>query len=352
MKKIVAFVLIAVMAAGFAACSPSTPTSNVDTYTINFLNWGEYIDPDLISEFETEFPNIKVKMTTVGSNEEMYTVCATEGSQIDIVVISDYMVERFIKENLLGQLDLTAIPNINNIMDYAKTRTFDSEVKWSAPYMYGTVGIVYNKSLVDDEVDSWDILWNEKFEKQIMMYDSVRDSMMVALIKLGYDLNTTDKAQLEAAGQLLLEQKKLVLAYGTDDIKDAMAAGNVALAVDYSGAAAAAIMENEDLGYVVPKEGSNIWVDNLVILKATKNKSACETFINFLLDSENAARNSTYIGYSNPDPKAMDALLEEYPDNPAIEVTPEQISRCKYYVDLGENIKSYNDVWMKVKTAG
>ncbi len=319
--------------------------------TIYLLNWGEYLEPTLIDQFQKENPDIIVKFTNTSSNEEMYTVCATEGSEIDIAVPSDYLVERMVKENLLAELDLKNIPNFKYVEEMSKTRSFDPESKYSVPYMMGTVGIVYNSKLVDEPVDSWDILWNKKYANKILMYDSIRDSMMVALAKLGYDINTTDKAQLEEAGQLLIEQKPLVYAYLTDEIKTSMISGTVALAVDYSGAAVSAIQENPDLRYVVPKEGSNVWVDNLVVLKSSKHKEAAERFINFLCDPEVAKKNSEYIGYTTPNAEAMKNMDPEYLNNPAYNIDSETLKRCVYYKDLGDALSLYNDVWMKIRTA-
>ncbi len=265
MKRIFSLFLALVMLAALCcSCSGGAKT------TLYLLNWGEYLDPALIEEFEEQNPDIRVNMTTTTTNEEMYTVCATEGTKIDIVVPSDYLVERFIAEDLLAELDFSNIPNFQYVEKAAQNRTFDPENKYSVPYFIGTVGIVYNKTLVDEEVDSWGILWDEKYANQIMMYDSIRDSMMVALAYLGYDINTTDPEELAEAGDLLLAQKPLVRGYGADNIKYDMIGGGVALGVDYSGSAVQAIMENEDLAYVVPKEGSNVWMDNFVVLKSSR----------------------------------------------------------------------------------
>lgn len=349
MKKIIALALCLIMV--LACLSFSGCSSSGDVTELFVLNWGEYLDPDLIAQFEAENKDIKIKYSTTTSNEEMYTVCATEGTKIDITVPSDYLVERFIKEDLIAELDLNNIPNFKYVEKVSGTRTFDPQSKYSIPYMMGTVGIVYNTKLVDDTVDSWEILWNEKYSKNIMMYDSIRDSMMVALCLKGYDINTTDKAQLEEAGLLLEKQKPLVLSYGTDNIKSDMVAGARALAVDYSGAAVAAITENPDLNYVVPKEGSNVWVDNLVVLKSSPHKEAAERFINFLCDPEVSAKNSEYIGYTTPNEAAMEYLDPELLNNPAYVITDDVLARCTYFKDLGDDLQLYNDIWMKIKTA-
>lgn len=346
MKRILCLIVALVMAVVlFAGCSGGAKT------TLYLLNWGEYMDPELLKEFEAQNPDIKVKMTTTTSNEEMYTVCATEGTKIDIVVPSDYLVERFVQEDLLAELNLSNIPNFKYVEKAAQNRTFDPENKYSVPYFIGTVGIVYNKKLVNEEVDSWSILWNEKYAKKIMMYDSIRDSMMVALSSLGYDINTTNPEELAEAGELLLAQKPLVRGYGTDNIKDDMIGGSVALAIDYSGSAVQAIMENEDLAYVVPKEGSNVWMDNLVVLKSSKNKEAAERFINFMCEPEVAAQNSEFVGYTTPNDAALEFVDEEFTSNSAYTIPDGVLDRCVYFKDLGDGLQLYNDVWMKVKTS-
>lgn len=330
-----------------AACGKSGQKT-----TLYVLNWGEYLDPDLIKEFEDQNPDIKINYTTTTSNEEMYTICATEGSKIDLLVPSDYMIERLIAEDLLAELDLSNIPNFEYVKEAASTCTFDPESKYSIPYLMGTLGIVYNTKLVDDPVDSWDILWDEKYAGKIMMYDSIRDSIAVALCKLGYDLNTADPDQLREAGELLKQQKPLVLAYGTDNIKYDMIGGNVALGVDYSGSATEAILENSDLAYVVPKEGSNIWVDSMVVLKSSQHKEAAERFINFLCDPEITARNSDYVGYTTPNSKAEEYVDPELLAADSYHISEDVIARCKYYKDLdADTLALWNSVWMEVKTA-
>ncbi|MGI6664571.1 MAG: ABC transporter substrate-binding protein [Christensenellaceae bacterium] len=345
-KKIFALLMVLVVLSTLVmACGGSGKT------TLNVLNWGEYLEPELIQEFEKANPDIKINYSTTVSNEEMYTVSTTKDSKVDLIVPSDYLVERLINEDMAAELDLSNIPNFKYVEDAAKTRTFDPDSKYSIPYMMGTVGIVYNKTLVDDPVDSWEILWDEKYSGKIMMYDSIRDSLMVGLSRLGYDINTTDQAQVEEAGELLKEQRPLVLSYGTDNIQYDMIGGSVALAVDYSGAAAAAIMENDDLDYIVPKEGSNIWVDNLLVMKNSKNKETAERFINFLCDPEVAARNAEYIGYTTPNKEAEAYIDAELLENPAYLITDDIIARCAYFRDLGDGLSIYNDVWMDVKTS-
>jgi len=331
---------------GFAGCGPKKTE-------LVFLNWGEFLDPELEAIFEEENPDIDLKQKYVTSNEEMYTLCTTEGTEIDMLVPSDYLVQQLMSLGLLAKIDTSALENYKYVERTAESRSFDSNAEYSIPYMMGTVGIVYNKTMVTEPVTSWSILFDEKYQKQVIMYDSQRDSMMVAFMLLGYDLNTTDPDEINEAADLLIEQKNsgVVLGYGTDDIKTSMISGSAALAVDYSGAAVAAIMENPDLDYVVPEEGSNIWVDNLVILESSEHKEAAMRFIDFLCRPDIAARNAEYIGYTTPNDGALELLSDELLSNPAYVISDDVAARCDYYVDLGEDIKLYVDAWMKVKTS-
>lgn len=345
MKKALSLVLVVILTIVLCLTGCSGKEKKI---VVNFLNWGEYMDPDVVNEFNAMQDEIEIVCKYTTSNEEMYALCSTEGSEIDIIVPSDYMVERMINEGLLAKMDYKGMENYENIKAYSESRTFDPNSEYSVPFMCGTLGIVYNTKLVDDEVKSWDILWDEKYSGKIMMYSSIRDTMAVALSRLGYDINSTNPEEIKEAGATLMEQRPLVLAYGTDDIKTSMVGGAVALAMDYSGGAAAAIMENPDLSYVVPEEGSNVWVDNLVILENSDVKEAAMTFINYLMDTEISARNVEYIGYSSPDPKAMELVSEELQSNPALYVTDDMVARCKYFVDLGDALSYYNDEWMKI----
>lgn len=348
MKKTIAVIVVLVMAFSlFAGCGGGGGTEKKD---LHILSWGDYIDMDLIQEFKDANPDLNVVYTTTTSNEEMYAIAATTDCQIDIMIPSDYMIEKMTKNDLLAEINVNNIENFKYVADYAKTCTFDPDSKYSVPYTYGTLGILYNTKLVDDVVDSWDILWNEKYSKKIAMYDSVRDSMAVALIKLGYSINSKNPEELKAAGEELIKQKPLVYTYGTDNLKDEMVAGGCAMAVMYSGDAIFAMQDNEDLAYAVPKEGSNIWADNFVVLKNSDNMEGAERFINFMLDPENSAKNTDYLCYSNPSPEALKLLTEtDLLENEAFIVTEDQRNRCEYFTDVEDALEYYNDEWMRLK---
>jgi len=347
-RRILTFILAVAMV--FAAAIPLSACGQSQT-ELYILNWGDYIEPTLVGQFESENPDIKVNMRALTSNEEMYTLIASGDSEIDMVVPSEYMVEKMLKEDMLAQIDLNQIPNFKYVEAFSKQRDYDPESKWSIPYTYGTLGILYNTKMVSDPVTSWNILWDEKYSGKIFMYDSIRDTLGVSLKRLGLSMNSTSKDELDRAANELIKERPLVLAYGTDDLRDAMIGDSGALAVMYSGDAAYCIQQNADLDYAVPEEGSNIFVDNFVILKDSKNKEAAERFINFMLDPKVSAKNTEYIGYSTPNVEALKQIDQSLLDNHAFNITQDQIERCEYYTDLGDFIEYYNDVWMKVKTS-
>lgn len=316
--------------------------------TLRIYNWGDYIDPDVLQQFEDENPDIHVVYDTFDSNESMLAKM-DGGVQYDILVPSDYMIEKLIAEDRLAELDLSKIENYANINDSFKSLAYDPENKYSVPYMWGTLGILYNTSMVNETVDSWNILWNDAYKGQIIMYDSSRDSLAVALRKLGYSVNTKNDSEIQAAADALTAQKPLVKAYMTDAIKQAMIGGSGALAVVYSGDAILCMDENEDLAYAVPKEGSNIWFDSLVVTKDCQNMDAAYRFINFMCDPDVAAKNSAYIGYSTPNKTALEKMDADIKNDPAYNPSAEVIAKCEVYLDLGDKTDLYNQLWEKVK---
>jgi spermidine/putrescine transport system substrate-binding protein len=341
LKKKLFLIFVIVAALIFSGCGGEKQE------TLNVFNWGEYIDEDLISKFEEE-TGIKVNYETFSTNEDMYVKVKSGGSSYDVLIPSDYMIEKMVKEDLLQELDFSKIPNIINISPMFQDLVFDPDNKYSVPYFWGTVGILYNTEQVDDVVDSWDILWNEKYANKILMMDSQRDSLAVALKKLGYSMNTRNEAELEEAKQELIKQKPLVLAYIVDEIRDKMLSGEGAVAVAWSGDAMDVILSGETFNYVVPKEGSNFWIDAMVIPANAKNPDAAHKFINFMTDPENAAANSEYIGYSTPNEAALDLLPEEMINSSVAYPSQEVIDNCEIFRDPGEFISVYNRIWTEV----
>lgn len=320
-----------------------------DKPILNVYNWGDYIDPDVIKDFEEEF-NVKVNYNTFATNEDMYVSIAKGGTSYDVAFPSDYMIERMISEGLLAEINKDNIPNIKYIGEEYLDLDFDPGNKYSVPYMWGTFGILYNKTMVDDVVDSWDILWNEKYAGQILMLDSQRDSIGVSLKRLGYSMNTRDLNELEEAKNELIKQKPLVYAYVGDDVKQLMVAEEAALAVVWSGDAVAMMWENENLEYVYPKEGTNIWFDNMVIPKNAKNKELAEQFINFLNRPDIAARNVQYIGYSTANVAAQELLPEEIRNSQVAYPSKEILKNTEIFRDMKDMLNVYDELWLEVKT--
>lgn len=345
MKKIALVLVLSMLVCCFAGCGSSS-----DTVTLNVLNWGDYIDEELLAQF-TDETGIKINYTTLANNEEMLVKLQQEDCIYDLCFPSDYIIEKLIQMDLLYEINKDNIPNMANIDDRFMNLDFDPENKYSVPYMWGTVGILYNTTMVDDPVDSWDILWNEKYAGQILMYNSIRDSIGVALMKLGYSLNTREEADVLAAEEALIAQKPIVQAYLGDSIKDRMIGGGAALAVVYSGDAMWCMDEEEgnpDLAFAVPETGTNLWFDNIVIPKSSSHTAEAEAFINFLCDVEVAAQNAEYIGYSTPISAAMELMGEDYVNNETYNPSQEILDKCEIFHDLGDFITVYNDSWMRV----
>lgn len=321
--------------------------------TLQVLNWGDYIDFELLDQFEEE-TGIKVNYTTMANNEEMLVKLSSPDCIYDVCFPSDYIIEKLVRDDMLHPLDKANIPNIVNIDERFMDLDFDPDNTYSVPYMWGTVGILYNTTMVDEaDVHTWNVFWNEKYSGQILMYDSIRDTIGITLLKLGHSLNTREESAIKEAEQALIDQKSLVYAYLGDSIKERMISGNGALAVVYSGDAMWCMDEEEgnpDLSYCVPDEGSNLWFDNVVIPKTSQHTAEAEAFINFLCDAEVAKANTEYIGYSTPNKAAMALLDPEYLEDPTYNPPQEILDRCEIFHDLGDFIDVYNKAWINIKS--
>lgn len=315
-------------------------------------NCGDYIDMDVIKMFEKKYPHINVIYDTFETNEIMYQKLVSSNIPYDVLIPSDYMIERLIKEDRLVKLDLSKITNYDKIGESFKGGAYDPDEEYTVTYMWGTLGILYNKKLVKEPVTSWSILWNEQYKGKILMLDSMRDTMGVALKKLGYSMNTSNPDEITAAKNALIGQSKLVADYGVDTLKDKMIAGNYALSVAWSGDAVWMIQENPDLGYVVPDEGSNVWSDAMCISKTGKNVEAAHLFIDFMCSTEVAKKNAEYIGYSTPQTEALNLLDDEFKNSEIYNPPVAVIQRCESFNDLGETIKLYNSAWEQVRLNG
>jgi spermidine/putrescine transport system substrate-binding protein len=318
--------------------------------SISVFNWGDYIDDEVLKMFRKE-TGIRVIYNNYASNEEMYTIIKNGGSEYDLLFPSDYMIERMINEDMLEKLDYSNIPNMYYTDDRFRNLPYDPDELYSVPYMWGTVGILYNTTMVDEPVDSWDILWNPQYAGNIFMYSSMRDTIGIALIREGFSLNSTDINELNAAKRALIEQKPLVRAYVDDAVKDSMIGGEAALALVYSGDAIYSIEENGDLNYAVPKEGSNVFYDAMVIPKGAKNKEKAEMFINFLCRPDIALMNTNYIGYATTNAGAFQLLYAEVKNNPHYWTPDEIYYNCEAFRDLGDFLEEYNRAWTEILAA-
>lgn len=346
MKKII-LALSVLMLLTLSACGKKDQAKE----EIFVYNWGEYIDPSILKDFQKE-TGIKVNYDTYASNEDLYIKMTQSQDKYDVIVPSDYMIERLIKEDLIQEINFENIPNFSGVEDILKNPSFDPENKYSVPYFWGTVGIVYNKSEVKDKVDSWDILWNEKYKDQIIMYNSQRDTLGLALKRLGYSLNSTNEKELEEAKKSLIEQKPLVYAYLDDDGRDVVVQGDANLSVMYSGDALLMMAQNEDLDYVVPKEGSNIWYDSMVIPKNAQNVSGAEKFINYMLKPEVQAKNAEYcVGYTSPVKGVKDLLPDEIKNSKVAYPDIDLLPPLESFRDLGDFIKVYDRIWTEINAS-
>lgn len=316
-------------------------------------NWGEYLDPEVITMFEEE-TGINVVYEEFETNEIMYPKIQSGAIAYDVVCPSDYMIQRMIENDLLAELNFDNIPNIKNIgQQYMEqSKQFDAENKYSVPYCWGTVGILYNKKMVDEPIDSWSVLWDKKYKDSILMQDSVRDAFAVALKYLGYSLNSTDLDELEEAKELLIKQKPLVQAYVIDQVRDKMIGNEAAIGVIYSGEAIYTQLENPDLEYVIPKEGSNLWIDSWVIPKNAKHKENGEKFINFLCRPDIAKMNFDYITYSTPNTEGRKLIEDPAIRNSTIAFPDaKELERCETFKFLGDkNDAIYNELWREIKS--
>ena len=323
---------------------------------INVYNWGEYISDgsegtlDVIKEFENRY-NIKVNYTEYDSNEYMYNVLkSNDNASYDILIPSEYMVAKLIEEDMIQKINFENIPNYKNVDDKYKNLDFDPNNEYSVPYFAGTLGIIYNKTMVNEPVTSWDILWDEKYKDSIFMIDNSRDAYAIALTKLGYDANNCTKAQIDEASVLLKKQKDVVSTHGMDQVFTIMENEQCALGVYYAGDAYSMMQNNENLDFVVPDEGSNMFVDSIVIPKTAKNKEGAELFINFLLEPEISAANAEFVCYTSCNKASYELIDEEMMNNKIIYPEDKVYERCFYFSNMSKDLYDYmQQEWIKVK---
>ena len=320
--------------------------------TLTVYNWYDYIDESVLDDFTKE-TGIKVDYVMFTTVEEMYVKMTTGGGKYDIIVPSDYIIERLIKDDMLAPMDFDKMPNARaNLLDSMWTADYDVGNAYSVPYMWGTVGILYNTEYVDEEIPSWASLFDPKYKRDVFMLDSIRDTMGVTLKYLGYNLNERSEEALAQVRDLLIKQKNdnIVQGYLVDEVKDKMVGGEAAMAVMWSGDAMYAIEDNDSLVYVVPEEGSNVWIDAMCIPKDSQNYEAALAFIDFMCREDIAARNYDYIHYCSPIRQVVENLDEEEAANPAVNPSQEIIDRCDFFHDIMDYMDVYNKYWMEIRS--
>ena len=350
----------ALASAALAGCSGSGQGDDAPRQTqeggeqvLYVYNWGDYVDEQTISMFEEE-TGIRVVYDTYETNEVMYPIIEQGQSVYDIVCPSDYMIDKMRQNGLLAKIDMDNIPNLKNIdpMHLETSKGFDPDNAYSVPYCWGTMGILYDSERVSEPPTSWNVLWDEQYKGEILMQKSVRDSLAVALSLLGYSINSTDPDEISAARDLLIEQKPLVQAYVIDQVQDKMIGGEAILATVFSGEYLYAKDENPVLDYVVPDEGSNVWIDSWVIPANAENKANAEKWIDFMCRPDVAKINFEYMTYPTTNATARDQLDPEIANNPCVFPDAELISRCEVYTYLGDEVeKLYTDAWNQVLSA-
>lgn len=318
--------------------------------TITVYNWGEYIDPDLIKQFEDE-TGIKVIYETFDSNEGMMSKIEQGGTAYDISVPSEYMIEMMKEKNLLLPIDYSKIPNIKHIDPYFLDLAFDPGNEFSVPYFWGTVGIAFNPTLLEGQTfETWDDLWNPSLKQRVILVDSARETIGMGLNSLGYSLNSTNLQELREATDKLKALSPNVKAVIGDEVTQLMINNEAAVSLTWSGQAADMMYENEDIDYVVPEEGSNLWFDNIVIPKTAKNINGAHAFINFMLDPEVAAQNADYVGYSTPNLSALELMDPEVVADERFYPDEETRSHLEVYKNLGlELLGVYNERFLEFK---
>ena len=373
MKKALALTCAMTMAASLflTGCGGSNNSSTDSTSNsgssngsgkrvVNVCSWGEYIDEDLIYQFEDE-TGIKVNYQTAESNEALYSLLKTGAGDYDVIVPSDYMIARLIDEDMLAELNYDNIPNYAKIGDQYKSLSFDPDNKYTVPYAWGTLGIIYNTTMVDGDITSWDAMFDEKYAGNVLMIRNSRDALAAALLDLGYDINTTDESQIREAYELLADAKGkgVYQSFVMDEVFGKMEGGNAAIAMYYAGDYLTMLDNNPDLKFVVPKEGSNWFVDAMCVLKTAQHKEEAEAWINFIASTESSLANMDYIGYASPNLEALEgypAYYEETYGEPLDEeryeimAAPDDVlARCELYTNLpADTLTLYNDLWTEL----
>jgi spermidine/putrescine transport system substrate-binding protein len=332
--------------------------SHLKGTSINVYNWGEYISDGSegslnVNEEFTKRYGIKVNYTTFESNENMYNKLQSGGANYDIVIPSDYMIAKLIEEEMLVELDYSNIPNYKYILPKYKNLFYDPQNKYTVPYTVGMVGLIYNTTMVDDEVDSWSILWNEKYKGEILMFNNPRDAFGIAQFLLGQSVNTHDPEDWDKAIELLKEQRPLVSSYVMDEVYNKMEGGEAAFAPYYAGDYLTMADVNPDLEFVYPKEGVNYFVDAMCIPKTAENKEAAELYINFMLEEEIAVANANWICYASPHALVLESDDYDLKGEPVLYPDESETPKTESFENLSYDIQNYmSQLWSELKVEG
>ena len=345
MKKIISLILTFVLIVFTLALSGC---GQDPSKVIRVFNASEYIGEDVIEKFEQE-TGYKVVYSEFASNEDMYTKIKT--TSYDVLIPSDYMVDRLIREDLVQPLDFNNIPNYQYVNETFKNSYYDKDNKYSVPYMWSTVGILYDSKKVTDEVLDMSIMWNEKYKGKIFMLDSMRDSIGMTLKKLGYSVNTTDDNELNQAKEELLAQRPLILGYVTDEVKDKIISGEGSLGLVYSGEAGKAMAEKDTLRYAIPENGTIYCVDAMVVPKNAQNKTGAEAFINFMHKPEIAAKNSLDTFYGITNIEGLEMLPDEIKNNKGLYPDADILSKSEMLQSAGNINQKYLEIWNQITAA-
>lgn len=330
------------------------------TPTINVYNWGEYISNgvedsiDVNKEFTKE-TGINVNYSTFQSNEELFAKLSGGGSAYDVIIPSDYLISKLIDNNMLEKLDFNNIPNFKFIDSKFVNQSYDPANEYSVPYTWGLMGIFVNKTMIDEPIDqiSWDILWNEKYAKKILMFDNSRDAFGISLMRFGYSINSTNVDEWRTAANELARQRPLVQTYVMDQIYDKMGNGEAAIAPYYSGDAAVMVKNNPNINFIIPKNGTNRFIDAMCIPKGSDHKKEAEKYINFMCRTDIAMANSLYTGYSTPQKEVYEALPDDIKLNKLFYPDDDIVLKSEVFVYLPKEInRMIDDLWIQIKTGG
>jgi spermidine/putrescine transport system substrate-binding protein len=361
LKKLLTYISLFLFTAVLAIACVANPTNTTNSSigspspqakTLNLYNWTTYIDPEVIKQFEQKF-SAKIKYDTFESNESLYAKIKAGNPGYDIIVPSDYMVKIMVGDKLVEELNLANIPNRKNLSARFQNLNYDPNNQHSIPYQWGTQGIGYNIKATGGEIDSWAALFDPKYKRRVALQDDLRYTLGVILMYKGFSPNSTNKDEINQAKEVIINNRENILAFHPDTGQDLLAQGQVDLVAEYSGDIFQLMEKNPDIRYVIPKEGTVLWTDNLVIPKGAPNKALAEQFINFILEPEIGAKNSNFIKYASPNQAAIDKGLIDPTilKNPNIYPSPEMFTKLKALEDVGEATKLYDEAWTEVKVS-